>query len=231
MEALLHEHAALLWTTSRPETVRRLVPAVFRARVRRGLRGVWDRSSFADEMTPAQYDAKTQVYKRLDRVWADPAIQRGRLPPEEEEQTAIAPIPWSQADTLLVDDSWQKGRAQPFNLLEVPVFTARRNAHDDATLPILLRQVRVLAWYADVSCKVREWVERREREFGGRQGVDGAPRVLSQEEYDAFWGRVLLEEEEELGLEEFVLPQKEGSSDEQSESPPPRPARPADAQN
>lgn len=206
METIVTDHNAMIWTTSKPTTVRTILPVALKGRVRRKLCEVLDRSSF--NLNRVQYFSKTQVYKELDRIWNDKTLQRKR---EEQTKTVRKKLPqtkiirgwWNQSNTILIDDSWQKAAKQPYNLLEVPAFTDS-NAGDEVTLRMVLRQLRVLSWYDDVSCKIREWIELRNKTFSPKP--DGTPWTLNQDDYDWFWDRVVMGEEKKLGLEPYVFP-------------------------
>ncbi|KAI5299755.1 hypothetical protein KEM56_002977 [Ascosphaera pollenicola] len=219
METIVKEHNAMIWTTSKSATVKRILPVAFKGRVRRKLCEVLDRSSFG--LNRIQFDSKTQVYKELDKVWGDKTLQRKREEQTKEvrkklPQTTIIHDFWNQSNTVLIDDSWQKAVKQPYNFLEVPALT-ERNAQDEVTLPMILRQLRVLSHYNDVSCKIRQWIEIRNRSYAPKP--DGRPHTLSQDDYNWFWNRIMVQEEKELGLDPYVFPPpKESRSDAGGES-------------
>ncbi|KAI5289316.1 hypothetical protein KEM54_004083 [Ascosphaera aggregata] len=208
METIVEDHNAMIWTTSKPDTVKQVLPSAFKGRIRRKLCDVWDRKSFG--LNKLQYNSKTQVYKDLDKVWMDIKLQRKReeqtkLNRKKLPQTKIIRGFWNQSNTVLVDDSWQKGLPQPFNMLEVPALR-ENNADDTVTLRTVLRQLRVLSYYSDVSCKIREWIARRDELF--RPHADGSPFVLAQGDYNWFWNNVLSLEEGKLGLKPYEFPKR-----------------------
>ena len=75
------------------------------------LLGAWGRDTLG--LTSAQYKARVQVYKRLDRIWGRESLQHAH--PDFEAG-------WGPHNTLLIDDSALKASAQPFNHVEVPEF-------------------------------------------------------------------------------------------------------------
>lgn len=77
------------------------------------LLGEWGRDTLG--LTPAQYKARVQVYKRLDRIWGDESLQHSH--PDFEGGAR-----WGQHNTVLIDDSALKASAQPFNHVQVPEF-------------------------------------------------------------------------------------------------------------
>lgn len=101
---------------------------------------VWSRANFG--LTAADYAKRVQCYKRLSMVWADPVARASHPAPAaalqaEAAATASVGAPglqdilwpkaadghtWSQFDTVLVDDSREKARSEPHNLIEVPEF-------------------------------------------------------------------------------------------------------------
>lgn len=117
--------------------------------------GVWARDKL--DLTKLQYDNKVQVYKKLQKIWADKTIQTKSEPGRR----------WDQSNTILVDDSQSKALAQPHNLLQVPEF--EDNApHQKAALQkwrleqeeivkSLEQKLEELKWQVDVSRLIREW--------------------------------------------------------------------------
>ncbi|MCJ1307533.1 hypothetical protein MMC25_001179 [Agyrium rufum] len=98
------------------------------------LLGQWGRNTLG--LSRAEYKEKVQVYKRLETVWNDQHVQAG-YPPASPHVTADILPPstqvdvspkdtaqgkWSQANTLLIDDSVLKACAQPYNHIEIPEF-------------------------------------------------------------------------------------------------------------
>ncbi|KLJ11913.1 hypothetical protein EMPG_12942 [Blastomyces silverae] len=124
---------------------------------------------------------------------------------EAAAAAAAAPsgnTPWNQTNTLLIDDSFLKALAQPYNIIEIPEFAnAHPPEHEEKVLDTVLRQLRVLARYADVSCKVREWEELRRGLQQHRQGSKGEadlPPSHSQADIEGFWDAQLARDEEAI---------------------------------
>lgn len=59
--------------------------------------------------------SRVQVYKRLDRIWDNPDLSSTHPLAHEGDK-------WSQANTLLIDDSAMKASAQPYNVVQIPEF-------------------------------------------------------------------------------------------------------------
>lgn len=104
---------------------------------------VWARDRFG--LSSADYDARVQCYKRLTRVWADPAVQASC--PESLGR-------WDQSNTVLVDDSLEKGRSEPFNILTLPEYSGPENETAEV-LPQVHDYLNSLCTQSDVSSYMR----------------------------------------------------------------------------
>lgn len=114
----LTHHSVLIWSSATPTNVTGVCAQLFTPPQRRQLLGEWARDTL--DLTAEEYRSKVQVYKRLDRIWEGKALR------DSHPDFAAKGTRWSQANTLLVDDSPTKAQAQPYNLVEIPEFT--RNA-------------------------------------------------------------------------------------------------------
>lgn len=114
----LTHHSVLIWSSATPTNVTGVCAQLFTPPQRRQLLGEWARDTL--DLTSEEYCSKVQVYKRLDRIWEGVALR------DSHPDFAAKGTRWSQANTLLVDDSPTKAQAQPYNLVEIPEFT--RNA-------------------------------------------------------------------------------------------------------
>ena len=143
-------HSVLVWSSATPSNVRAVCSQLFPQAYRQKLLGEWGRDTL--ELTSDEYKAKTQVYKRLDRIWDGVALHYAH--PDAESGGR-----WSQANTLLLDDSLIKAQAQPFNLVEIPEFT-RQGRHgqqekEQQVLPQVVAYLEEARMYEDVSALVR----------------------------------------------------------------------------
>lgn len=59
------------------------------------------------------YNDRVQVYKRLTWIWSDKAVQSTHPDPKRV---------WSQANTILIDDSAEKAASEPHNLIRLQEF-------------------------------------------------------------------------------------------------------------
>ena len=107
-------HSVMIWSSATPSNVSAVCAQIFSLARRRELLGEWDRDTL--DLSNVEYYEKTQVYKRLDRIWDNVALRNSH--PDAERG-----VRWGQANTLLLDDSVLKAQAQPYNLVKVPEFT------------------------------------------------------------------------------------------------------------
>ena len=120
LDYCLSNHSVLIWSSATSANVSAICARLFTPAQRAQLLGEWARDTLG--LTPAQYVEKTQVYKRLDRIWADKTIQR-------EHRWFDVGGRWTQQNTLLLDDSILKASAQPYNLVQMPEFTRSGDKH------------------------------------------------------------------------------------------------------
>lgn len=126
LDYCLSNHKVLIWSSATSINVSQICARLFTPKQRRQLLGEWARDTLG--LTPAQYVAKTQVFKRLDRIWNNKNLQRTHHLSEVEGK-------WGQHNTLLLDDSRLKASAQPYNLVQMPEFT--RSGDKSAGLDVL----------------------------------------------------------------------------------------------
>ncbi|KAL8734941.1 MAG: hypothetical protein Q9166_001293 [cf. Caloplaca sp. 2 TL-2023] len=110
----ISKYKVLIWSSATPRNVTAICSQIFKPKQRQLLLGEWGRDTL--DLTSKQYQAKVQVYKRLDRIWGIDRIQRTH-PGFANGQR------WGQWNTLLLDDSVLKSSAQPYNAVVVPEFT------------------------------------------------------------------------------------------------------------
>ncbi len=142
---------------------------VFTSRQLSGLLATWDRTKLG--LTKSQYDNKVQVYKRLEKIWEDEAIQ-GMYPGTDIQQetrrekmgdgsrgerTLKGRGRWDQSNTILIDDSVTKAASQPYNIITISQFDAQSAKKEKETAPLMqvIRYLEELRWQADVSAYMR----------------------------------------------------------------------------
>lgn len=156
LDYLFDNHVVMVYSSARPENVKIIVENLFHPKKRAQLAGIWARDKL--DLNAEQYFGKVQVYKKLDKIWADKIIQK----------SAGAGQRWDQTNTVLVDDSRLKALAQPHNLIQVIEFenNAPRegdealrawNLKEMAILKSLEQKLEQLKMQVDVSRLIREW--------------------------------------------------------------------------
>ena len=119
LDYCLENHVVLIWSSAKPRNVDAVCKKLFTPEERERLLGIWARDTLG--LTPEQYEQKTQVYKQLDRIWDDPTQ------PFKHPWLQPPGVKWTQKNTLLVDDSIEKARAQPYNHIKVSEFVKNSN--------------------------------------------------------------------------------------------------------
>lgn len=111
----------MVWSAARPNNVDTMCRQLFPGKERNKLVAEWGRDKMG--LSEEDYNKRTQVYKRLETVWNDRGIQ-GCHPLRDYGER------WDQTNTVLIDDSREKGRSHPFNLLKVPEFEGQKESED-----------------------------------------------------------------------------------------------------
>ena len=169
-------HSVLVWSSATPSNVTAICSKIFTPEQRLQLLGEWGRDTL--DLTNNEYFSKSQVYKRLERVWEGVALRHSH--PEAGNGEV-----WSQANTLLLDDSVLKAQGQPFNLVEVPEFKKpggqKTNENSQDVLGQVKSYLEKARMYDNVSALVREerFVLRNDVEGHDieRDGTEGGVRV------------------------------------------------------
>ncbi|KAK5993212.1 putative FCP1-like protein [Cladobotryum mycophilum] len=138
-------HVAI-WSSARPENVNKMVAQLLTPDQRVKCTVIWARDRFG--LSPADYDSRVQCYKRLTTIWSDPAVIASH-------PTAIHGQRWDQTNTVLVDDSIEKGRSEPHNILEIPEFSGPKNEMVDV-LPQVHDYLNLLCYQSDISRYMRQ---------------------------------------------------------------------------
>ena len=142
------DHSVLIWSSARPHNVAGVCEKLFTPVQRELLLGQWGRDTLG--LTSKQYHQRVQVYKCLEIVWNNAAIQ-SRHPDFPKGGR------WGQHNTVLIDDSAMKAAAQPFNHIEVPEFVSAKNpaeARREVLKQVILKLEEMRFWN-DVSALMR----------------------------------------------------------------------------
>lgn len=138
----------VFWSSARPENVRIMVETLVSPEQLHKVVAVWGRDRFG--LTPEDYNARTQCYKRLTALWDDPVV-RASFPADRPGYEGKC---WDQGNTVLIDDSVEKARSEPHNAITIPEFAGDMNESPDI-LPNVHDYLNELCFQEDVSTYVR----------------------------------------------------------------------------
>lgn len=145
LDYIFSRFQVMVWSSARLENVRLMANKLFPGPRRQFLVAEWGRDRMG--LTPEDFVKRVQVYKRLEKVWAEPTIQ-GRHPLQATGAT------WDQSNTILIDDSLEKARSEPFNLVELPEF--KGNSEPTDVLQHLTIYLDDILMQKDVSAYMRQ---------------------------------------------------------------------------
>lgn len=137
----------VVWSSARPQNVGSMIDSLLpRGASRDRLVAVWSRDDLG--LSRDDYNRRVQVYKRLSRLWADNRVARSH------PDFAAAGTRWGQGDTVLVDDSVEKARSEPHNLICVPEWVGDMK-EEPQVLPRVHDYINELCYQSDVSTYIR----------------------------------------------------------------------------
>ncbi|CAK7567408.1 MAG: hypothetical protein SEPTF4163_005372 [Sporothrix epigloea] len=145
MNYMIKNFWVVIWSSARPENVAHMCSNLLHNEAMQDVVAVWDRSRFG--LAPADYNMRVQCYKRLRLLWEDPIVAASH------PQYSIGGR-WSQANTVLIDDSAEKARSEPFNAITVPEFSNQPGLYDNI-LPQVHDYLNELCFQSDVSSFMR----------------------------------------------------------------------------
>ncbi|UNI19100.1 hypothetical protein JDV02_005316 [Purpureocillium takamizusanense] len=135
-----------VWSSARPQNVARMLDQLLTNEQRRRCVVIWGRDRFG--LSASDYNTRVQCYKRLTTLWDDAKVQASH-------PLAATGGRWDQSNTVLVDDSLEKGRSEPHNILTIPEFTGIQSDRVDV-LPQVHDYLNLLSFQADISRYMRE---------------------------------------------------------------------------
>ncbi|KAI0471946.1 hypothetical protein GGR56DRAFT_677802 [Xylariaceae sp. FL0804] len=136
----------VIWSSARFNNVDNMCKALLTPEQRKQVVAILTRDDFG--LTSSDYNQRVQCYKRLTRLWNKPNVAKSH--PE-----AAAGKNWSQLDTVLVDDSLEKARSEPYNLIQLPEFEGD-SAEPDFILPQVHDYLNECSQQANISAYMRE---------------------------------------------------------------------------
>jgi hypothetical protein len=131
----------VIWSSARPENVRAMCDVILPHNLRGQVAAIWGRDKFG--LTKYDYNQRVQCYKRLQTIWRDQKIAYSH--PRYSSGGR-----WDQSNTVLIDDSLEKARTEPHNLIEVPEWFGDLNETDDI-LPQVHDHLNHLSQQSNVS--------------------------------------------------------------------------------
>lgn len=162
-------HKFMIWTSATPQTTTSVTASLLTKEEKANTIAIWARDRLG--LNARQYNAKVQVYKKMESVWGDEGIQKAHPLYDRGER-------WSQRNTLLIDDSVLKATSQPFNLINVPELTEELIVDETSTtkIPVLgqvAAYIEEASQFEDVSAWARinpfvvdgKWSENRAYDF------------------------------------------------------------------
>ncbi|KAK3370161.1 HAD-like domain-containing protein, partial [Podospora didyma] len=136
----------VIWSSARPQNVNNMCRQLLSPDQQQRVVDVWARDRFG--LTAADYSTRTQCYKRLTKLWADPVVAASH--PDAGAGSGA----WNQGNTVLIDDSIEKARSEPFNAITIPEFNGDIN-EQPTVLPLVHDYLNTLAHQADISTYIR----------------------------------------------------------------------------
>ncbi|RDW70255.1 hypothetical protein BP5796_08652 [Coleophoma crateriformis] len=135
----------VIWSSAREENVESMCKAFLTGELKDRVLACWGRDKF--DLTPADYNARVQCYKRLTKLWNHEDIMRSH--PNFKSGGR-----WDQTNTVLIDDSMEKARSEPFNLVQLPEFSGNENELGNI-LPQVHDYINWLSCHNDVSSCIK----------------------------------------------------------------------------
>ncbi|PVH98461.1 HAD-like protein [Periconia macrospinosa] len=122
LEYLFGNFQVMVWSSASRNTINEIVRTWPFDDHRSALVAKWNRHHTG--IAAADYHARVHTYKNLENVWASDEIQKHH--PEYS-----AGKRYNQDNTILLDDSWPKASAQPFNVIKVPTYQGNSGDNED----------------------------------------------------------------------------------------------------
>jgi hypothetical protein len=145
LEYCVDTFTVVIWSSARQENVEPMCQTILTPRLRQKVVAIWGRESF--NLSPSDYNMRVQCYKRLTALWTNPGIAASH--PDYARGGK-----WDQTNTVLIDDSSEKARSEPFNLVEIPEFFGDHREVGDI-LPQVHDYLNFLSLHENVSATIR----------------------------------------------------------------------------
>ncbi|POS84503.1 hypothetical protein EPUL_004021 [Erysiphe pulchra] len=119
--------AVAIWSSASPVNVRSICDKMLSPSVQNKILAVWARDKF--DLSNRDYNLRVICYKRLTKLWDDKTISMSH--PDYSRGAR-----WDQTNTVLIDDSIEKARTEPYNLIRIPEFWGDPNEPGDILLQV-----------------------------------------------------------------------------------------------
>jgi hypothetical protein len=173
----INTFTVVIWSSAKGENVRNMCDAILTPTLKAKVAAIWGRDKFG--LSKEDYLLRVQCYKRLTKLWSDPDISRSH--PLYDQNCR-----WDQTNTVLVDDSLEKARSEPYNILEIPEFFGDVREPGNI-LPQIHDCVNRLSMHDNVSAYLRTYPFRPQLPTApkGAPTPQGAPTVRAVEAVQA----------------------------------------------
>jgi hypothetical protein len=143
---ILSHFKVMIWSSARPENVEKMCTSLFSyvPEAKGQLLATWGRDKMG--LSADDYNKRVQCYKRLEKVW-------NSIPIQQQHPFAAQGGKWDQTNTVLIDDSLEKARTEPHNLVEIPEFDGK--PEPKAILDDLTEYLHELLYQTNVSSYMR----------------------------------------------------------------------------
>ncbi|KAG5957089.1 hypothetical protein E4U57_002051 [Claviceps arundinis] len=143
LQYCLETYHVAIWSSAQPKNVKSMVTQLLTPAQREQCVVIWARDRLG--LSVSDYGERVQVYKRLSGLWSDPEVMASH-------PNAVEGGRWDQTNTVLVDDSTEKGRSEPYNILAIPEF-AGLQAEPANVLPQVHDYLNHLCYQSDTAYK------------------------------------------------------------------------------
>lgn len=145
LQYVLKNFYVMIWSSARPENVNLMCNVLFSEVDRQKVIAEWGRDRLG--LSQSDYNNKSPVYKMLGQVWGDADIA-ARHP------LAASGWVWGQSNTVLIDDTSDKAKSEPHNLIELPEFNGDMENQKNA-LSAVIEYLDILKGQKNVSAYIR----------------------------------------------------------------------------
>ncbi|KAI1096745.1 HAD-like domain-containing protein [Rostrohypoxylon terebratum] len=142
----LRTFKVVFWSSAKIENVAAMVGQLVASQQYKDVVAIMGREHFG--LTVDDYMKRVVCYKRLKTVWKNAVIQASH--PEAQLGKC-----WDQTNTVLIDDSLEKGRSEPHNIIQIPEFKGDLQ-EKGFVLPQIHDYLNELSRQANVSSYIRQ---------------------------------------------------------------------------